>query len=252
MATRQGSQKTSFWRRFRKGPNCRFPKIWYALRKIGVGHKRFPSTRFPRESLMCNGQQCIDVHINTLSTVSEDSFFSLKLAIACSDRPWNHFGGGQFSGGISTMWCSNNLPCRSLGLHSAKAVLPSLSCAFVNFGPSVCHGDYSWSVENANVVASCSKERGAFCVRFCVGFGFRFVSAVPVAPAFRWRQCVVNLDSVLSRNSLDLKKTVAEYWYFLKPCPEKNTSEHVNGTAHCKIAAHTSWPPGASLVSQNI
>lgn len=60
---------------------------------------------------------------------------------------------------------------------------------------------------------------------FCVGFDG---DSVPV----------VN-DSVLSRNSLDLKKTVAEYWYFLKPCPEKNTSD-VNGTAHCKIAAHAS------------
>ena len=90
--------------------------------------------------------------------------------------------------------------------HSAKAVLPSLSCAFVKFGPSVCHGDYSWSVENANVVASCSKER-VLSKGFCVGFDG---DSVPV----------VN-DSVLSRNSLDLKKTVAEYWYFLKPCPEK-------------------------------
>ena len=41
MATRQGSQKTSFGRRFRKGPNCRFPKIWYALRKIGLATNGF-------------------------------------------------------------------------------------------------------------------------------------------------------------------------------------------------------------------
>ena len=44
------------------------------FKKNQVGYKRVPSTRFPRESLMCNGQQCIDVHINTLSTVSGDIF----------------------------------------------------------------------------------------------------------------------------------------------------------------------------------
>jgi hypothetical protein len=80
--------KDKFLKKVQEGTKLQIPKdiIWF--KKNQVGYKRVPSTRFPRESLMCNGQQCIDVHINTLSTVSGDIFFfSLKLAIACSDRP---------------------------------------------------------------------------------------------------------------------------------------------------------------------
>jgi len=67
--------KDKFLKKVQEGTKLQIPKDMICFKKNRVGYKRVPSTRFPRESLMCNAQPCIDVQINTLSTVSEDIFF---------------------------------------------------------------------------------------------------------------------------------------------------------------------------------